>query len=515
MSDRRTDTSQRPGWLTAWMEDLQDAPLEVLRDIRRALGDDAEASERRFLSLLRQKLPKVIAVLPFRTDEVDTPEGAPLYLADPLISRLSVIPRIIVRPANAIGKYRHASKDLVTAGRELKADYVLGGSVSRTGGRVRVVARLLSVRSSATLLETEYEESWPDILTLEDSICTQVVSRLNLRLTPSEWQCMMKRHTGIPEAYRKYNLGRFHWNKFTDKSFSNAIACFKQAIEIDHHYARAFAGIADCYTWMGILNLYPPEKTFREAKKWAERALKLDCTLAEAHSSLAYTHLCYDWDWAAAEAEFQRAIELSPNYVTAHQGYAHLLAVMGRFDEALSEIERALQVDPYSLIINVVKGVILYEARQYDMSLKQFLETVKLDNKFDATYYGLALVYGKVGKFSEASKAARIAYRLSSYMPVKKTVMAYNHAMSDEVDKAQQELRELNELRTRKNSYVSPFHMALIYAALDKVGQAFECLEEAFKDRDQWLVFLKVEPRLDVLRKYQQFQEMLVRLNLD
>jgi tetratricopeptide (TPR) repeat protein len=495
------------------MEDLKDAPLEVLRDIRRALGDDAEASERRFLALLRQKLPKVIAVLPFRTDEAGEAEGVPLYLADPLISRLSVIPQVIVRPANATSRYRHVSEDLVTAGRELKADYVLGGSVNRVGGRVRATAQLMSVHSSATLLETECEESWQNILTLEDSICAQVVSRLNLRLTPGEWQRMMKRHTEILEAYQKYNLGRFHWNKFTDESFSTAITCFKQAIEVDHNYARAFAGIADCYTWMGILNLYPPEKTFREAKKWAERALELDRTLAEAHTSLAYTRLCYDWDWTAAEAEFRHAIELGPNYATAHQGYAHLLAVMGRFDEALAEVERALRIDPHSLIINVVKGVILYEARRYDSSLKQFLETVELDNKFDATYYGLALVYGKVGKFSEARKAARIAYKLSRYMPVKKTVMAYNHAMSDEVDKAQQELRELNESRTQKNSYISPFHMALIYAALNKVDQAFECLEEAFKDRDQWLVFLKVEPRLDALRKYQQFQEMLLRLN--
>jgi tetratricopeptide (TPR) repeat protein len=294
-----------------------------------------------------------------------------------------------------------------------------------------------------------------------------------------------------------------------------AITFFKQAIEIDPDYAKAFAGIADCYTWMGIYNLYPPEETFKKAKRWAQRALEMDDTIAEAHSSLAFTSLCYDWDWAEAGRGFQRAIELNRNCATAHQGYAHLLVALGRFDEALDEIERALRIDPSSLIINVVKGVILYEARRYDSSLEQFLKTTELDNRFDAAYYGLALVYGKKGQFHEASTSARKAYRLSLYEPIKKTVMAYVHAMFDEVDKATQELSELNESRRTRDAYVSPFHMALIYVALNKLDQAFECLEEAFKDRDQWLVFLKVEPRLDTLRSYPQFQDLLLRLNFD
>jgi TolB-like protein/Tfp pilus assembly protein PilF len=494
-------------------DDSGSARLARLRALRRALGHDVEASEQRFLALVHRQSPKVIAVLPFRTEGPEETADASLLLDDPLIARLGVVPQIIVRPASASGRFRQVSLDFVAAGRELEADYVLGGSIRRVGGRVRATAHFVNVRDSTTLWETEFEEQLRDMLSLEDSITTHVIERLNLSLSADEWQRTLKRHTEIPEAYEKYKLGRLHWNKLTEEALQMAIAYFKQAIELDPGYAKAYAGIADCYTWMGIYNLYRPQETFGTAKRWAERAIELDDTLAEAYTSLAFTRLCYDWDWAAARSSFQRAIKLDPNYATAHQGYAHLLTVLGRFDEALEEIEKALRIDPRSLIVNVVKGVILYEARRYESSLEQFLKTIELDNKFDATYYGLALVYGERGQYHDASVSARKAYHLSLYEPVKKTVMAYIHAMSNEMARAAQELRELNELRVARESYVSPFHMALIYAALDEIDQAFECLEEAFKDRDQWLVFLKVEPRLDVLRRYRRFHDMLLRLN--
>ncbi len=459
------------------------------------------------------KAPAIVAVLPFLTEDAITNTGdASLYLADPIISKLSVLPQIIVRPTNTTSMYRHIPQYMECAPPEQMADYILAGSVRREGERVYATAQLMNVQEK-TLWETKVDRRWGDILSLEDAISTQVVERLNLRLTPDEWQRLMKRHTENPEAYEKYKMGRFYWNQFTDQSLHMAITFFEQAIEIDRKYAKAFAGIADCYTWRGVLNMYPPQKTFKEARKWAARALELDDTLAEAHASLAYTHLCYGWDWQAAESGFKHAIELNCHYAMAHQGYAHLLTVLGRFDEALTEAEIALRVDPHSLIINVVKGVILYEARRYDESLEQFLRTIPLNKKFAATHYGLALVYGKKEEFHEACHSARKAYRLSDYDPVKKTVQAYMYAMSGAVDKAQQKLHELNELRMRESSYVPPFHMALIYSALDKVDEAFECLEEAFKDRDQWLVFLKVEPRLDALRGYQHFQELLLRLN--
>lgn len=510
MTEREADKDKQ---MSAAADGSGNVRLARLRAVRRALGHDVEASERRFLTLLHRRSPKVIAVLPFRTEESEEVADASLLLDDPLITRLGAVPQIIVRPASASGRFRQNSQDSVVAGRELDADYVLCGSIRRVSGRIHATAHFVNVRSSTTLWETEFEEQLRDTLSLEDSITTHVIEKLNLSLSADEWQRMLKRHTEIPEAYEKYKLGRFHWNKLTEEALHMAIAYFKQAIELDPDYAKAYAGIADCYTWMGIYNLYPPQETFGKAKRWAERALELDDTLAEAHTSLAFTRLCYDWDWAASRAGFQRATKLDPNYATAHQGYAHLLTVLGRFDEALEEIEKALRIDPRSLIINVVKGVILYEARRYESSLEQFLKTIELDHKFDATYYGLALVYGERGQYHDASVSARKAYRLSLYEPVKKTVMAYIHAMSNEVARATQELRELNELRVARESYVSPFHMALIYAALDKLDQAFECLEEAFKDRDQWLVFLKVEPRLDVLRRYRQFQDMLLRLN--
>lgn len=348
------------------------------------------------------------------------------------------------------------------------------------------------------------------------------------------------------EAAQKYELGRSYLNLFL-KQFSKdpldflkkASEYFSEAKDLDETCAEAYSGLAACAIAAGLYNIAPPEESFGKALEPAKKALAINDKLAEAHTSLAYAYMCYEWDWSAAEREYKRALEDDPNYSLARQGLAHWLGAMGRFPEAFIEINRALEIAPESLMINVVRGFILYYNEDYEESWKQFLKTRKLDPRFDATYYGLALAceplalaYMEKGKSEEAKKmfekaewAARRAVRLSHGNPVKIAAQAHVHALSGEEDKAQQELQQLIALSTEE--YVSPFQIATIYAvmattctALEKSNQALEYyeqalkyLEKAYKTRDQWLVLLNVEPRFTILQGDERYKDLIRKLN--
>jgi class 3 adenylate cyclase/tetratricopeptide (TPR) repeat protein len=453
---------------------------------------------------------KVIAVLPFEVPANTSALG--VQFADALIIKLNKIEEIIVRPTSSVQKYADLEIDPLEAGREQEADFVVAGKIELAGGEMRVRARLLRVRDGEELWTERYEENTRDTSDMEVSISKQIVRKLKLKPTKKERERLAKRHTQSPEAYEEYKWGRYFRSKFTEDSLNKAIEHFKKAIELDRSYGKAYAGVADCYIWLGIYNFPPPGETFAQVKIWANDALKIDSTLASAHTALAFTNMFYEWDWASAEREFKSALEINPNFATAHQGYSLWLTAKGRFQDALAEIEQALEVAPTSFIINVSKGLTLYAAQQYDKSLEQFKKVVEFNPDFDAGYYGLALAYEQNEMYEEAIAAAEKAYEHSQHHPIKLAARAHIYAMSGMKKEALWELEKLNRLRRRR--YISPFHIAILYDAIGETDQAFKSLGEAYDERDPWLFLLCVEPRIMRLSKDERFKNLLAEIGL-
>jgi Tfp pilus assembly protein PilF/TolB-like protein len=448
-----------------------------------------------------------------RLDLQALPETDRLGLASTLINMMGTHERLVVRSFNAISDSADVSLSPTEIGLREAADCVLdwGGGVA--DGRLVVWAQLVKAINGKPLGEKRcYDESLANVYRLSGQISRHIADDLGLKSPGDIWGRQKHRYTQDPEAARSYNAGRVSWNKFTEPDFMEAIGRFEYAIERDQEFAEAYAGLADCYTWMGILNMRSPQDTFQMARGKALDALKRDDGIAEAHTSLAFTEMYSDWNWEGAEARFRHAISLNPNYETAYQGYAQLMMALMRFDEALEAIDQARVIHPRSFIINVVKGVILYEAERFDECIEQFKETIDLNPKFDASYYGHALALEQKGLLKQAVKECRRAVVRSKRNPIKLTALAHTHALLKQMRQARKVLDELNSLRST-HQYVSPFHMALIYARLGETDQAFDFLEQAYRDKDQWLTLLRTEPRLKELRGDSRFRRLVLMLN--
>ena len=318
-------------------------------------------------------------MVPFRqlnSDDADQYLG--LGMADALITKLSNVRQIIVRPTSAVLKYAGVTLDPVAAGRELRVQSVLEGSIQKLNDRIRVTVQLVSAEDDTSLWADTFDEKFTDIFAVQDSISEQVVKALTLRLSGEEKKLLAKHQTEDAEAYQAYLRGRYFWNKLTDNWFRKALESFQQAIDIDPGYALAYVGLADCYNMSGFWGYLPIQETFSKAVAAAEKALELDDTLAEAHASLAWARLHYDYDRRIAEKGFKRAIELNPGYFTTHQWYAVFFAQAARFDEAFIENRQAYALDPFSLVINYNQGVFLMLSRRYDEAIEQFRKTIEL-----------------------------------------------------------------------------------------------------------------------------------------
>jgi tetratricopeptide (TPR) repeat protein len=441
------------------------------------------------------------------------PKADRLGLAGTLINMMGEHKRLVVRPFTAISNHTALSLGPTVIGQREKADYVLdwGGGVA--GERLLVSAQLVGARNGEPLGEKRfYDGSLSDVYQMSGQISQHIALDLGLKTPVDMLERRKYRYTKDRDAVHSYNLGRFYWNKFTEPDLVKAISKFEYCIRRDPGFAEAYAGLADCYTWMGILNMRSPQETFQLARERARQALLRDDGIAEAHTSLAFTEMYFDWNWKGAEERFLHAISLNPNYETAYQGLAQLMMALMRFDEALAAIDQALLIHPKSFIINVAKGIILYEAERFDECIEQFKETIELNPKYDASYYGLALALEQKGRLKEAEKESRRAIVRSKRNPIKLTGRGHIHALLNETRQACKVLDELNSLR-RTHQYVSPFHMALMYAGLGETDRAFDFLEQAYQDNDQWLTLLRSEPRLKELRGDPRFRSLVLRLN--
>ena len=451
---------------------------------------------------------RTIAVLPFKPlSNEGREEYLELGIADALITRLSSIRQLHVRPTSSVRKFAGASYDPIVAGRELKADAVIDGNIQRSGDRVRINVQLIRISDGSVLWGYHCDDACTDLFTAQDSISENVAHALTLTLTDVEGQALTKRYTNNPEAYQLYLKGRFYWNKRTEDGIKRGIEHFQLAIDKDPTYALAYVGLAECYAVLQGYSSGSSQEFYPKAEAAARKALELDDTLAEAHASLAFCFLAYDWNLAASEKEFKRTIELNPNYATAHQWYgSSLLSILGRFDEAIAEGRQAQVLDPVSLVINMDLGDIFIYARQYDNAIEQLQKTVEMDRNWYSSRLGLGFAYESKGSYAEAIAEYQKATQLDED-PFALAYLAHAYGASGDRERALRALDHLKEIARHRP--VSPFSLALVYAGLGQNEQAVEWLEKSYQDRAFMDVgYIKVDPRFDSLRSNARFAEL-------
>jgi len=453
-----------------------------------------------------------IGVLPFRVLTTVADNTADEYLGvgltDALITRLSNVKRLIVRPTSSVLRYRGVAVDPLVAGRDLGVDYIVDGSLRRVGDHIRATAQLVSVSEGVTRWAEQFDEHATDVLQIEDSISEQVASALLPQLTRDEKRQLSKRGTENPEAFESYLRGRYYWNTYTAAGFAKALDCYNHAIELDPEYALAYTGIADYYNWLGVFGIRPFAECSAAAKEAASKAVALDPTAAEAYTALGFATTCHDFDWAVAEGQHRRAIEINPNYATAHHWYGFHLAMAGRFDEAIKEMSRARELDPLSPSIMQALAWVYYQARRFDESITTHSNMLELVPDFSLGLITLAWVLRHVGRFDEAVAAAEKAVALSGG-PLFLAALAANYAAAGRAAEARKIIEQFTE--SSPQTYSSPYQRALIHVLLGEHASALALLREAYVVNDGWLVWLGVEPDLDPLRGLPEFEELLIK----
>ena len=456
---------------------------------------------------------KSIAVLPFKPLVANSrDESLELGMADTMIARLSNIREINVRPISSVRRYSSLEQDPIAAGREQRVDAVLDGQIQKAGEKVRVTVRLLRIADGATLWSSQFDEKMTDIFAVQDSISERVTSALAVTLTNEEKRGITKRETTDTEAYQLYLKGRYQLNRLTDDGFFKGRDFFQQAIDKDPNYALAYASLADAYNRLGGFDAVASKEAFPKAREAAERALKLDEGLAEAHTALATVNSSYDWDFSTAAREFRRAIEINPSYSDGHQMNSYYLAAMGRFDDALAEMRRALELDPVSLEKTTGIGEILYLQRRYDEAIEQYRKALEMDSNSGFTHWALGRPLLAQGKFNDAIAEFQKAIPLSGDSPDEPAELARAYALAGKRDEALKIIEELKKLSERK--HVASTVIASIYIALGDQDRAFVFLNKAFDERDFILILLKTEPMFDPLRSDPRFAELVHRVGL-
>jgi TolB-like protein/Tfp pilus assembly protein PilF len=452
-----------------------------------------------------------MAVLPFKPLVAEShDESLELGMADTLITRLSGIKQLIVRPVSAVRKYTSAEQSAVAAGKEQQVDAVLESHFQRSGDRIRVTARLVRVVDGSTVWAGKFDERFTDVFAVQDDISEQVVGALALQLTSAERKLLAKRGTENAEAYLLYQKGRFIQSKRTLEAFNKSAEFFNRAIEKDPNFALAYVGLADAYpsTAYG-----PPlnQDSILKRKTALKRALELDETLAEIHVTLA-NDFYGEWNLAESTREFQRALELNPNYAPAHQGYGRRnLLLMGRLDEALAHLKRAQELDPLSLIINSDIGTFYFFMGQYDRAIEQQRKTLEMDQNFYPAHRYLARALEMKGLLQEAIAEYQKAGQLNEN-PLLLANIGRIYAVSGKKAEALKILEQLKEIS--RKSYVSPYCFVIVYLGLGEKDQAFQWLERAYRERVLDLSHLTVDPYFAGLRSDPRFIDLVRRIGI-
>lgn len=452
-----------------------------------------------------------IAVLPFSNMSAD-PENE--YFSDGLtediLTQVSKISAIKVISRTSVMQYKNTNKKLPTIGKELGVTTILEGSVRKAGNRVRITAQLIDAITDEHIWAENYDRELSDIFEVQSEVASKISESLKAAITPAERERIIRKPTNNLEAYELYLHGRYHWGKRTDESLRRAIECFERATQLDPQYGEAFAGLADTYTSQALFEFERATDAFPKAKVAALKAIEVQPDLAEAHASLGLVRFQHDWDWAESEKELKTAISLNPNYALGHHFYADLLKGMGRFDEALSEIRKAQELDPLSLAINSGVGHVLYLSRKYDAAIAAYAHVLQLDPNFVQARLWFGRPFLQKGLFGEAISELKQAVELSGGSTISLAVLAHAYASAGQTDRATEILTTLEERSHTK--YVPCYWMGLIYVGFGDKERAFEWLNRACDERSAWLPWIKVEPRFDPLRDDSRFESLLKRI---
>jgi serine/threonine-protein kinase len=454
-----------------------------------------------------------IAVLPL---ENLSGEAAEEFFADgmteALIGNLAQVGALRVISRTSVMRYKGTRAPLIEIARALRVDAIVEGTVARAGTRVRINAQLIEAATDRHLWARSYEHDLDDVLALQAEVARTIAEEIRVRLTPSETERLSAARAVDPKAYDAYLRGRFQWNRRNAESLRRSIELFEEAIAIDPTYALAWTGLADSYNILGDMQAIAPSTTGPRAKAAARRALDLDSQLAEAHTSMAFQCMFNDWDWAAAEGEFRRAIELQPSYATAHQWYGEFLTMHGRLDDAEREARLAVELDPLSTVMAVSHGDVLFFSRKFDRALSVLYGARDVDPTFVQVHTDLGRLCTQIGRHDEAIASFHAAARLNGVEPDAVPGLAYAYARAGREADARRML-EVLEAR-RKERFVSPHGLAVVHLALGDRERAFEWLEQALAEHDTALVWLRVHPRLDPLRSDPRFVDIQKRVGL-
>jgi serine/threonine-protein kinase len=453
-----------------------------------------------------------IAVLPFANLGNDPKTE---YLSDgiteSLINSLSQLPNLAVMSRNTVFRYKGQATDPQKVGRDLHVRAILTGRLIQTGDELLISVNLEDVENSRQLWGEQYNRKLSNLVSVQQEIAGDIYGRLRPRLAGEEKKLLAKRPTENVEAYQLYLQGLFYWNKWTQADFKKAADYFTQAVQKDPRYALSYAGLADTYSLLGDAGYLPPSEAWPKAKAAAMQALDIDDALAEAHTSLGLVREHFEWDWAGAEQEFRRAIELNPNSATAHHWYGAYLANMGRSDQGLRETKKAQELDPLSLIINTSLGWQLYVARHNDQAAEQLRKVLDIDAKFAPARRMLEEVYAQMGKQKEAVAEREKILSLSG-SPELAASIEEDFSKAGYKGVLQSWLDGLTEIS--KHGYVSSYSIAQAYMRMGEKEKAFGWLEKAYEEHDSGLVSLAVEPMFDAVRPDPRFRDILRRMKL-
>jgi serine/threonine-protein kinase len=454
-----------------------------------------------------------IAVLPFVNSSAD-PDNEYFSdgMTDELITALSKVEGLQVASRTSVFALKNLREDVRTLGARLNVSTVLDGTVRKSGNRLRISVQLSSVADGRTLWSERYDREMSDVFAIQDEIAGTIVRTLRSTLLGDLGDPTPVRYTANIKAYSLYLKGRFCWNRRTQDGIKEGIRYFEQAIAEDPSYALAYSGLADSYALDLDYRGAPVFEGMERAKAEARKAIALDETLAEAHTSLGWVTFIYDWDWAAAEREFRRAIELNPHYSTARQWYSWFLAAMGRFEEALMHGRTAIELDPASVSIRRSMGWLQYYARQSEEALDNLRRAIAMNPTAEETHRLLGLVYLQQGLFDEAAASFKEALTNSEHDALALAGLGHVAARRGRMNEAHAVLEELNARAKRR--YVSPVAQAQLYVTLGERDRAFEWMDRAYEDRRGWLAYLKIEPMLDGVRDDPRFNRLLQRLRL-
>jgi TolB-like protein/Tfp pilus assembly protein PilF len=518
---------QRRIWPSDTFVDFDHGINNAIKRLREALGDTAETP--RYIETVPRRgyrfIGTVSAAAETGTGEIRSVAVLPLenlsgdpeqeYFADglteALITTLAKIGSLRVVSRTTAMHYKKAHRPVREIARELAVEAIVEGAVLRSSERVRISVQLIDARNDSHLWAENYDRNLRDVLGLHSEVSQAIAREVRVKLTPEEEARFAQVHPIDPAAYEAYLKGRYHWNRRNAGELPRAMQCFEDAIARDPGYAAAYAGLADSLTTIAAWSFAPPRENCEKAKALALQAMQMDPALAEPHVSVGWIHAWYDFDFPAAEREFERALELNPRYPTAHYWFGYFLALMGRHEEAYTEIVRAIRLDPLSPVHYWGLGVVYWSSRQYDHAIESFEKVIDMDSTFVGAYAFLGWTCLCTSHYERAVAAGQRATELSQGAPMFRLALAHIHAAAG---KRQEALKIVKELQDRsKLQYVTPYGLARVYTALEEKEEAIRWLQTAYKENATWMVFLKTDPHLDPLRLDPRFQELLRRMN--